>query len=69
MQKYTDLDLAFNIKENFQRVRYLENDLNNLIEFVKRFRDERSWNVDGLKFYEIDSAELIGDKNPFEDQT
>lgn len=59
MQKYKDLDLSININKSFQRVRHLENDLNNLIELIKRVRDDSLWSIEGLEFYEVDCAELI----------
>lgn len=63
MQKYKDLDLSININKSFQRVRFLENDLNNLIEFIRRVRDESLWSIQGLQFYEVDCDKLIATKN------
>lgn len=66
LQKYSDLDLAVNISKSFQRLRLLESDLGNLLEFVRRVREERVWSVDGLSFYEVDCAELVGESRDFQ---
>lgn len=63
MKKCRDFDLSFNINKNFQRLRYLQNDVSNLVEFIRRARDERVWSIDGLQFYEINYEDLFGYKS------
>lgn len=60
MQKYRDFSLSINLDETFQKLVYLQSDLRNLLEFIRRVRDEDSWNTDGLEFYNVKCEDLLG---------
>ncbi|KAG5893696.1 hypothetical protein JTB14_017804 [Gonioctena quinquepunctata] len=64
MNRYREYDVTSDLlKDPQKRIFYLENDLKNLLEFIRRIRDENQWSIGGLKFYEIAHEDLIGDKN------
>lgn len=60
MKKYNEVDLAFNIDASLQRVVHLQDDLQNMKEFIRRARDEGVWNADGLHFHEVLYTDLFG---------
>lgn len=65
MKKYNELDMTINLKGTLQKIMYLENDLSNLLEFIRRIREEGTWNTDGLSFHEISSSDLYGKNGQF----
>jgi hypothetical protein len=60
MKRYQTYSVTHNLGEPFQKVFYLENDLKNLLEFIRRIRDDRKWNIDGLQFYDVTYSDLFG---------
>lgn len=49
------------VKEHHSvREKNLSNDLVNLLEFIRRARDEGKWDADRLKFYCISPENLLG---------
>lgn len=60
MKKYSEFDMTINLKGTLQKIMYLENDLGNLLEFIRRIREEGVWNSDGLDFHEITASDLYG---------
>lgn len=60
MRKYSQVELAFNVTGALQQVAYLQSDVKNLLELIRRVREENSWNVEGLKFHQITSADILG---------
>lgn len=64
MKKYNDVDLAININGTLQKVIYLQNDIQNVVEFVRRIREEGIWNTEGLKFYQVTYSDLFGSNFP-----
>ncbi|KAF2903682.1 hypothetical protein ILUMI_02477 [Ignelater luminosus] len=61
MQKYRDFSLSINLDETFQKLVYLQSDLRNILEFIRRVREEDNWNTDGLEFYNVKCEDLLGD--------
>lgn len=59
MQKYKDFNLAFNLDETFQKMVFLQNDIKNLCEYIKRVRFDGKWCTEGLKFYTVKPEDLI----------
>ncbi|XP_044268218.1 myosin-10-like isoform X2 [Tribolium madens] len=47
-------------KSAYEKVFYLENDMKNLLEFIRRIRDDRKWSIDGLQFYDVTYKDLFG---------
>ncbi|KAK4880743.1 hypothetical protein RN001_008889 [Aquatica leii] len=47
------------LNETFQKMDYLYNDVHNLVEFVKRVRDNKQWSIEGLDFYTINASCLL----------
>ncbi|CAG9858405.1 unnamed protein product [Phyllotreta striolata] len=63
MKKYRETDVANSILEEPRRKIFnLENDVKNLLEFLRRIREEQQWSTGGLVFYEISEKDLLGDK-------
>ncbi|XP_074030058.1 uncharacterized protein isoform X4 [Leptinotarsa decemlineata] len=61
MNRYREYDVTSAIlKEPQQKIFNLENDLKNLMEFIRRIREDNEWSVGGLKFYEISYQDLFG---------
>ncbi|XP_063931933.1 golgin subfamily A member 6-like protein 24 isoform X2 [Zophobas morio] len=50
-------------KSAYEKVFYLENDLKNLLEFLRRVRDDKKWSIDGLRFYDVTYKDLFGKGN------
>lgn len=42
------------------RIRRLQSDVTNLLEFLRRARDEGSWNAKGLIFYGLRCEDILG---------
>lgn len=67
MNKYRQYDVSDDVlAEPLEKVFRLENDRKNLIEFLRRIREEKKWCTDGLKFFEISYNDLFG--NEFSDK-
>ncbi|RZC42884.1 hypothetical protein BDFB_003218 [Asbolus verrucosus] len=47
-------------KAAYEKVFYVENDLKNLLEFIRRIRDDCKWSIDGLQFYDVTYNDLFG---------
>lgn len=47
--------------EILQRMMHFQSDINNLTEFIRRVREEGSWNTEGLHFYTVASDDLCGE--------
>ncbi|XP_044268220.1 myosin heavy chain, cardiac muscle isoform-like isoform X4 [Tribolium madens] len=60
MKRYQNYSITHNLDEPFQKVFYLENDMKNLLEFIRRIRDDRKWSIDGLQFYDVTYKDLFG---------
>ncbi|KAJ8958819.1 hypothetical protein NQ318_019579 [Aromia moschata] len=61
MKRYREYDVTSDLlAEPLQRVFCLENDQKNLLEFVRRIREENRWDVHGLKFYAVSYRDLFG---------
>ncbi|XP_050306558.1 uncharacterized protein LOC126743492 isoform X3 [Anthonomus grandis grandis] len=45
-----------------QKISHLEDDIKNVLEFIRRIREDGKWNTDGLFFYNITRDELLGPK-------
>ncbi|KAF5306413.1 hypothetical protein FQA39_LY08922 [Lamprigera yunnana] len=58
MQRYKD-NFSIYLNETFQKMEWLQSDVCNLINFVKRVRDYNEWNVKGLKFYTLNPNILL----------
>ncbi|XP_063931936.1 putative autophagy-related protein 11 isoform X5 [Zophobas morio] len=63
MKRYQNYSISHNLDEPFQKVFYLENDLKNLLEFLRRVRDDKKWSIDGLRFYDVTYKDLFGKGN------
>lgn len=60
-------DFSINFLADFQKLEYVQNDLNNLIEIVRRAKHRGVWNTKDLSFYTINIDEVIdGDRFPIE---
>jgi len=64
MQKYQDTKFSCNLDKAFQKWVYLQNDVRNLLEFIRRVRDEGSWSINGLQFYNVSCKDLYGNLVP-----
>uniref|UniRef100_A0AAR5PKH3 Uncharacterized protein n=1 Tax=Dendroctonus ponderosae TaxID=77166 RepID=A0AAR5PKH3_DENPD len=61
MKKYREHDFAADLlAEPLQKITHLEDDVRNLLEFIKRIRENQDWSLDGLFFYNISERELLG---------
>lgn len=65
MKKYNELDMTINLKGTLQKIMQLESDVTNLLEFIRRIREEGVWNTDGLDFHKIKSNDLYGKNGKF----
>ena len=54
-------------KEEMQRVQTdnLQSDISNLLEFIRRIREEKRWDVTGLTFNELTQDDIFGTKDTF----
>ncbi|VEN36484.1 unnamed protein product [Callosobruchus maculatus] len=60
IMRYREYDLPNGIlEEHLERLYHLENDQKNLLEFIRRIREENQWNVIGLTFFDIDPMDLV----------
>lgn len=57
MESYKDISINF--LPDFQKMEYLQNDLNNIIELLKRVRNDGIWSKQGLTFYTVNIDNLI----------
>lgn len=61
MNKYRQFDIASDVlAEPLEKVFRLENDQKNLLEFLRRIREDKKWCADGLNFFEISFNDLFG---------
>lgn len=61
MNKYRQYDVTNEIlTEPLEKIFRLENDQKNLLEFIRRIRDDNKWDFEGLSFYEISYKDLFG---------
>ncbi|XP_066256707.1 putative leucine-rich repeat-containing protein DDB_G0290503 isoform X2 [Euwallacea similis] len=73
MKKYREHDFAADLlAEPLQKISHLEDDIRNVLEFIRRIRESRKWSLDGLFFYTITAIDLLGTKceysNKFADE-
>ncbi|XP_050511516.1 uncharacterized protein LOC114328083 isoform X5 [Diabrotica virgifera virgifera] len=65
MKKYRENDIAGSLlDEPRKRIFNLENDMTNVLEFLRRIREEKRWNTEGLNFIELTEADLLGSGIP-----
>ncbi|XP_050306566.1 interaptin-like isoform X9 [Anthonomus grandis grandis] len=63
IKKYREHDFAVDLlEEPLQKISHLEDDIKNVLEFIRRIREDGKWNTDGLFFYNITRDELLGPK-------
>lgn len=61
MKRYREYDITNDLlAEPLQKTFSLENDQKNLLEFIRRVREENDWSVDGLKFFDVTYKDLFG---------
>lgn len=61
MKKYREHNFASDLLwEPLQKITHYEDDLKNIIEFVRRVREKGEWSLNGLFFHYIKSADLMG---------
>lgn len=61
MKKYREHNFAADLLwEPLQKIARFEDDIKNVIEFVRRIREEQQWNLDGLFFHHIRTTDLMG---------
>ncbi|XP_072393359.1 uncharacterized protein [Diabrotica undecimpunctata] len=61
MKKYREHDIAGSLlDEPRKRIFNLKNDMTNVLEFLRRIREEKRWNTEGLNFIELTEADLLG---------
>lgn len=61
MKKYREHDFTVDLlAEPLQKISHLEDDIKNMLEFIKRARENKDWCVDGLTFYNITKEDLLG---------
>ncbi|CAH1278872.1 unnamed protein product [Diabrotica balteata] len=61
MKKYREHDIAGSLlDEPRKRIFNLKNDMTNVLEFLRRIREENRWNTEGLNFIELTEADLLG---------
>ncbi|GJQ86609.1 hypothetical protein Trydic_g7841 [Trypoxylus dichotomus] len=56
-------DFSINILPDLQKMERIQNDLNNVIEIVRRARNGGVWSSKGLRFYTVDIERLMHDKS------
>lgn len=54
-------DFSINFLADFQKMGYVQNDLNNLIEVLRRVKKYGVWNAKDLRFYTINLEDLTSD--------
>nr|CAH7722783.1 unnamed protein product [Callosobruchus chinensis] len=60
IMRYRECDLPNGILgDHLERLFHLENDQKNLLEFIRRVREDNQWNVNGLKFFDINPMDLV----------
>lgn len=47
-------------KQDFTKMNNLKNDKNNVLEVLKRAREQRRWDCEGLKFHYVTHEDLFG---------
>ncbi|XP_066137797.1 uncharacterized protein [Euwallacea fornicatus] len=63
MKKYREHDFVADLlAEPLQKISHLEDDMRNVLEFIRRIRENCKWNLDGLFFYTITARDLLGTK-------
>lgn len=68
MKRYREYDVTSDLLgEPLQKTFALENDQKNLLEFIRRIREENNWSVDGLKFFDVTYKDLFGSIKTEED--
>ncbi|KAJ8916239.1 hypothetical protein NQ315_016378 [Exocentrus adspersus] len=61
MKRYREHDVTNDLlSEPLQKTFCLESDQKNLLEFVRRIREEGKWSVNGLKFFDVSYKDLFG---------
>lgn len=61
MNKYRQYDVTNEIlTEPLEKIFRLENDQKNLLEFIRRIREDSKWEFEGLSFFEISYRDLFG---------
>lgn len=61
MKKYREHNFAADLlSEPLQKITHFEDDMKNVIEFVRRIREEQQWSLDGLFFHNIKTSDLMG---------
>lgn len=61
MNKYRQYDVTNEIlTEPLEKIFRLENDQKNLLEFIRRIREDGKWDFHGLSFFEISYKDLFG---------
>ncbi|KAJ8972486.1 hypothetical protein NQ317_012317 [Molorchus minor] len=61
MKRYREYDVTNELLDKpLQKVFSLENDRKNMLEFIRRVREEKRWDVNGLTFYEVSYRDLFG---------
>lgn len=64
MKKYREHDFAADLlAEPLQKISHLEDDIRNVLEFIRRIRENNEWSVNGLFFNNISKKELLGTTN------
>lgn len=62
MKKYREHDISEDIlEEPRKRIFNLESDMKNLLELMRRVREDNEFSLGGLTFYEVTQKELLGD--------
>lgn len=65
MKRYREYDITSDLlAEPLQKLFCMENDQKNLLEFIRRIREDNVWSVDGLKFFELNYQDLFGNGEP-----
>ncbi|XP_030749631.1 ERC protein 2-like isoform X9 [Sitophilus oryzae] len=61
MRKYREHDFTTDLlSEPLQKISNLEDDIRNVLEFIRRIRENGDWNTDGLFFHKIKNVDLLG---------
>lgn len=43
-----------------------KSDMDNLIEFIRRARDDRKWDAEGMSFFHVKNVDLMGSREPID---
>jgi hypothetical protein len=46
------------------RIQNLQNDVTNLLEVIRRLREEHTWDTTGLTFTEVTTEDIFGTQDP-----